>query len=162
RTHAWALTPKFGGCGRSATALRILSLDAAPRPLMPQQEQGVSVRIADQQSRPIIPERYGSGRDEADTRCSKPVLQGWQIVDLERGRGGRNVIAAKRPRHPSGGARRSIAEKFKVRWVIRPGIERGHLDHRTRDGIELFLLPAAIERAPGDGKSQNLPIERDA
>jgi hypothetical protein len=29
--------------------------------------------------------------------------------------------------------------------VIRPGIERGHLDHRTRDGIKLFLLPAAIE-----------------
>ena len=49
-----------------------------------------------------------------------------------------------------------------MRWVIRPGIERCHLDHRTRDGIKLFLLPAAIERASADGKSQDLPIERDA
>src|SRR5215470_9932865 len=47
-------------------------------------------------------------------------------------------------------------------WVIRPRIERCHLDHRTRDGIKLFLLPATIERAPGDEKSQDLLVERDA
>jgi hypothetical protein len=59
-------------------------LDAAALLLTPQQEQGVSVRIADQWSRPIILKRHGSGRDEADTRWREPVLQGWQIVDLER------------------------------------------------------------------------------
>jgi hypothetical protein len=37
-----------------------------------------------------------------------------------------------------------------------------HLDHRTRDGIKLFLLPAAIGRVRGDGKSEDLLVERDA
>jgi hypothetical protein len=37
-----------------------------------------------------------------------------------------------------------------------------HLDDRARGGIKLFLLPAAIERASGDGKSQDLLVERDA
>src|SRR5262249_1947304 len=73
-----------------------------------------------------------------------------------------DVVAVQRPRHALRGARRSIAEQFKVRWVIRPGIERGHLDHRTRDGIKLLLLPATIERAPGDKKSQDMLVERDA
>src|SRR5215469_4314541 len=69
RTHAKALTPEFrwGDLG-PRTCSHFTSLDAAVRPLTPQQEQGVSVRIADQQSRPIIRERHGSGRDEADTR----------------------------------------------------------------------------------------------
>ena len=122
----------------------------------------MSVRIADQQSRPIIPERHSSGRDEADTRCSKPVLQGCHIVDLEREPRRRNVVAVQRRRRASREAGRSIAEQFEMRWVSCPGIERCHLDHRTRDGIKLFLPPAAIERAPDDRKSQDLLVERDA
>ncbi len=47
-----------------------------------------------------------------------------------------------------------------MRWIFRPGIERCYLDHCTRDGIKLFLLPAPIERAPDDGKSQDLLVER--
>jgi hypothetical protein len=73
-------------------------LDAAALLLTPQQEQGVSVRIADQWSRPIILKRHGSGRDEADTRWREPVLQGWQIVDLERESRCRNVVAGQRRR----------------------------------------------------------------
>src|SRR5258708_17200297 len=45
--------------------------------------------------------------------------------------------------------------------VIRPGADPGPPDPRTRDGIKPFLLPAAIERAPDDGKSQDLPVKRD-
>ncbi len=120
----------------------------------------MSVRIADQQSRPIIPQRHGSGRDEADTRCCKPVLQGWHIVDLEREPCRRNVVAGQRRRRACQ-AGRAVAEQLEMRWIFRPWIERCHLDHRTRDGIKLFLLPAAIERAPDDGKSQDLLVERD-
>ena len=121
----------------------------------------MSVRIADQQSQPVIRERHGSGRDEADTRCCKLVLQGRQIVDLDGQPRRRNVVAAQRRRRASRGAGRSIAEQFEMRWIFRPGIERCHLDHCTRDGIKLFLLPAAIERAPDDGKSQDLLVKRD-
>ena len=53
------------------------------RPLTPQQEQSVSVRIADQQSQLIVPEHDDSGRDEADTHGSKFVLQGWDIGGLK-------------------------------------------------------------------------------
>ena len=122
----------------------------------------MSVRIADQQSRPIIPERHSSGRDEADMRCSKPVLQGCHIVDLEYEPRRRNVVAVQRRRRASRKAGRSISEQFEMRWVSCPGIESCHLDHRTRDGIKLFLPPATIERAPDDGKSQDLLVERDA
>jgi hypothetical protein len=110
----------------------------------------VSVWIPDQQSRPIIPERYGSGRDEADMLCGKRVFQGWQIVDLEREPRRCNVVAAQRRRRASLATGRSIAEQFEVRCVFRPGIECGHLDHCTWDGIKLFLLSAAIERASDD------------
>src|SRR6266853_2243802 len=96
------------------------SLAAAMRPLSPQQKHGVSVRIADQQSRPIIPERHGSGRDEADTRCCKLVLQGRHIVDLDGQPRRRNVVAAQRRRRASRGAGRSIAEQFEMRWIFRP------------------------------------------
>jgi hypothetical protein len=122
----------------------------------------MSVRIADQQSRPIILERYGSGRDDADMFCSKRVFQGWQMVDLEREPRRRNVVAPQRLRRASRGARRSIAEQFEMRRLSRPENERGHLDHRTSDGVKQFLLPAAIERAPADGKSQDPLVERDA
>src|SRR5262249_44124303 len=66
-----------------ATSRAITLVNLIENVLTPQQQQGVSVRIADQQSRPIILERHGSGRDEEDARCCKPVLQGWQVVDLE-------------------------------------------------------------------------------
>jgi hypothetical protein len=53
----------------------------------------VSVQITDRQSRPIVPERHDARRDDADTSCSKPVLAGWQIIDLEREPRCRGVIA---------------------------------------------------------------------
>ena len=90
------------------------------------------------------------------------MLQGCHIVDLEREPRRRNVVAVQRRRRASREAGRSIAEQFEMRWVSCPGIERCHLDHRTRDGIKLFLPPAAIERAPDDRKSQDLLVERDA
>jgi hypothetical protein len=122
----------------------------------------VSVQVTDQQSGPIVPERHDARRDQADTSCSKSVLQGWQIVDLEREPRRRDVVAGQRRGPSSRGAGRSIAEQFKMRRAFRLRMKCCHLDHRTRDGIKLFLLRAAIEREPGDGKSQHLPVERDA
>src|SRR5689334_8848907 len=69
--------------------------------LSPQQEQGVSVRIADQQSRTISRERHGSARDKAHTRCRKPALECWHIVDLKREPRRRNVVAGQRRRSAS-------------------------------------------------------------
>jgi hypothetical protein len=46
--------------------------------------------------------------------------------------------------------------------VSRPGIERRHINYCTWDGIKLFLFQATIERAPDNGKSQDLPVERNA
>lgn len=119
------------------------------------------VRIADQQSRPIIAERLDSGRDETDTGCGKPVLQGWHITDLEYKPRRSDVITAQRCRCTSRAVGKSIAEQFEMR-VSRPGIERRHLDDCARDGIKLFLFPATVERAPDNGKSQDLPIKRNA
>ena len=63
----------------------------------------MSIRIADQQSRPIIPEGHGSGRDEADTCCGDPVFQGSHIVDLKREPRRGDVIAVQRRRRASRG-----------------------------------------------------------
>ena len=122
----------------------------------------MSVRIADQQSRPIVAEHHDARRDERDTSCSKSALQGWQIVDFERKPRRRDVVAGRRRGPTSRGPRRSIAEQFEMRRACRPRMKCCHLDHRTRDGIKPFLLRAAIERASTDRQSQNLLVERDA
>jgi hypothetical protein len=125
----------------STTAL-MHSLDAAAWLLAPQQEQGVSVQVTDQQSGPIVPKRHAARRDEADTSCSKSALQGRQIVDLEREPRRRDVVAGRRRGPASRGAGRSMRRAFRLRMKC------CHLDHRTGDGIKLFLLPAAIEERP--------------
>jgi hypothetical protein len=63
----------------------------------------VSVQLTDQQSRPIVPERHHARRDAADTSCSKSVLEGWQIIDLEREPRCRNVLLAGAAGPPRGG-----------------------------------------------------------
>jgi hypothetical protein len=69
----------------------------------------MSIQVTDQHSGPIVPERHDAPRDEADRNCSKSILQGWQIVDLEREPRRRDVGAGQRHRPTSRGAGRSIA-----------------------------------------------------
>jgi hypothetical protein len=45
-------------------------------------------------------------------------------------------------------ARLAGAGRSMMRRAFRPRMKCCHLDDRARDGIKLFLLPAAIERAP--------------
>jgi hypothetical protein len=56
----------------------------------------------------IIPKRYGSDRDEADTRCSKPVFQGSHIVDLKREPRRGDVVAVQRRWRASRGRKTKI------------------------------------------------------